>query len=236
MPSFVQAQVIHSEEHGRDVAFVRVDDLDALLYVINSGCIPLHVLASRFSSLGRCDFLTVDFDLGEAPLASAVVLARALRTLLDEVGLRGYPKTSGQTGLHVLVPMGGATFTTAKQLATLLGSLLHARHPEISTIERSRRARRPGAVYIDTGQTGRSRAIVAPYSARAYAGATVSTPLHWDEVGQALAPSRFDLSTVPARVAELGDPMASMLDEAPDIDEAVSRLEPLIAQLPKARR
>jgi bifunctional non-homologous end joining protein LigD len=231
-PSWVRTFSLRSDEHdGREVTALLVDDRDTLLFMANLGCIPLHILASRASDLERCDFLTVDFDLGEAPLRHAIQLARSLRELLDQIGLHGYPKTSGQSGLHVLVALGGVPFVVAKTLGELLGRLLLSRHPELATMERLRK-KRPNAVYIDTGQTGRSRAIVAPYSVRAIPGARVSTPLHWDEVGFGLDPSAFTMFTVPERVRAHTDPMAAMLDDAPDIEAAVGVLGTLLRGVP----
>jgi bifunctional non-homologous end joining protein LigD len=227
-PDWVNGLLVRSEEHGdREVMSILVEDRDTLLYMANLGCIPLHILASRAHDLERCDFLTIDFDLGQSPLAHAIELARGLHDLLDQIGLTGYPKTSGQSGLHVLVALGGVPFTAAKALAELLGRILHTRHPKISTIERMR-ARRPNAVYIDTGQTGRTRAIVAPYSVRAIAGGRVSTPLSWDEVGFNLDPSIFTMFTVPERIAHYGDPMAELLDQQPDVASAVEALGKLL--------
>jgi len=134
---------------------------------------------------------------------------------------------SGATGLHVLVPLGGVPFALSKALAELLGRILHGRHPAISTVERLR-AKRPRAVYIDTGQTGRSRAIVAPYSVRAFAGARVSTPLAWDEVSFSLDPGKFTMFTIPERIRTYGDPMAGMLEQRPDVAAAITALEPLL--------
>ena len=202
-----------------------VDDVDGLLHIANLGCIPMHVLAARQGTREHCDFLTIDFDLGGQPFRDAVTLALSLRELLDDLGLAGFPKTSGQTGLHVLIPMGpGVAFPTAKVLVELLGRILVTRHPDIATMERRVDAR--GArVYVDTGQTGRSRTIVAPYSVRAVRGAGVSTPLSWDEVHAALDPSRHNLLTVPTRLLDVGDPMADLLSLRPDIPAAVGKLE-----------
>jgi bifunctional non-homologous end joining protein LigD len=208
-----------------------VDDIDGLLFIANLGCIPIHVLATRAGHREQADFLTIDFDIGEQPFRHAVTLALGLRELLGEIGLPGFPKTSGQSGLHVLVPMGGVPFDTAKVLAELLGRILWARFPEIATMERVRGAR--GAhVYIDTGQTGRSRTIVSPYSVRAYRGAQVSTPLQWDEVHAALDPSRFTIFTVAERVATLGDPMQALLTTPVDVPAAVAKLERLFRPPP----
>jgi bifunctional non-homologous end joining protein LigD len=227
LPSYLETRTLRSEDDGHDVTYLRIEDRAALAYVANLGCIPLHILASRFEDPERCDFVTVDFDLGPAPLRDAVTLALELRNLLDQIGLEGFPKTSGQTGLHVLVPVGGIPFAAAKALATLLGRILHQRHPGLSTLERLR-SKRTQAVYIDTGQTGRSRAIVAPYSLRAHPGATVSTPLRWDEVGPSLTPARFDLFTVPARVQACEDPMAGLLTARPRLASAMKRLQRLV--------
>ena len=88
-------------------------------------------------------------------------------------------------------------------------------------------SKRGPRVYVDTGQTGASRTIVAPYSVRATAGARVSTPLSWDEVNFELDPSRYTIQSVPERVEKLGDPMAPLLDARPDVQSAVTRLESL---------
>ncbi len=229
-PSWVKTvTIVRDEEAGRKVECFLVNDADTLLYIANLGCIPIHVLASRSSSLEMCDFITFDFDIGSSPIAHAVELALSLRGLLTDIGLVGFPKTSGQSGLHVLVPMGpGVSFTAARPLVDLVGRLLERRHPQISTMER-RINQRGQRVYIDTGQTGRSRTIVAPYSVRAHKGATVSTPLEWDEVGANLTPTRWSMLSVPARVEERGDPMRPMLGERPDVARAVRNLEKLVA-------
>jgi bifunctional non-homologous end joining protein LigD len=231
-PDWIRTLALRDEERdGKTVATFLVDGADALLHIVNLGCIPLHVLACRQPSLDFCDFLTIDFDLGGQPLHQGIKLALSLRELLSELGLVGYPKTSGQTGLHVLIPMGpGVSFDTAKALVELIGRLLQLRHPDVSTMER-RVSERRGRVYIDTGQTGRSRTIVAPYSVRAYPGASVSTPLFWEEVHMALDPRQLTMFSVPSRVAERGDPLEGALDARPDIPAAVVRLGQLLSPL-----
>ncbi len=228
-PSWVRTvRVAWPEREGKEAELFLIDDVDTLLHIGNLGCIPIHILAARIGTLSTCDFLTVDFDLGGEPLAHGVTLARELQGLLEELGLRGFPKTSGQTGLHVLVSLGpGVSFDTARTLCDLLGTLVTQRHREIATQERSKDRRGP-RVYVDTGQTGTTRAIVSPYSVRAYPGARVSTPLDWDEVTFALDPSRFTIMSVPDRVAEHGCPMRELLSQAPDIHAAVARLAALL--------
>ncbi len=206
-----------------------VNDLDALLTIANLGAIPLHVLACRAGSLEACDFCTIDFDVGRSTLQNGVKLALALRDLLERIGLRGYPKTSGQRGLHVLIPLGpNVSFDTAQALNTLLGRLVTAEHPDIATLERVVE-RRGNKVLIDIGQTGRHRTIVAPYSVRAHPGASVSTPLTWDEVNDALDPSELNLRTLPDRIAKLGVDLArGVLEDTPDVPRAVQALASIV--------
>jgi bifunctional non-homologous end joining protein LigD len=221
------------EDPSHDKTVFLVDDTASLLYLVNLGCIPLHVLACREGSRDACDFLTIDLDLNEQPFGRAVEIALTARDILTEAGLEGFPKTSGQGGLHLLVPLGaGVPFEAAKLLVELLGRLITARHSEFATMER-RIDKRGGRLYVDTGQTGTSRTIVAPYSVRAAPGATVSTPLFWEELSGALDPRRFTILTVPDRVAELGDPFAAIFDSAPDIADSVGRLERLSSRSPR---
>jgi bifunctional non-homologous end joining protein LigD len=169
--------------------------------------------------------LTIDFDLGERPFADAVRLGLSLREVLDDAGLPGYPKTSGQRGLHVLVPLGaGIPFDAAKLLVELLGRIVTAQHPRIATMER-KVEKRGDRVYVDTGQTGPSRTIVAPYSVRAHPGATVSTPLFWEELHAGLDPSRFSIVTVPLRAAEIDDPLLGFDEARPNVAQALLALE-----------
>lgn len=229
MPAWVRTLSVNDENDEPKRGFL-LDDASTLLYIANLACIPLHVLAARVPHLEQADFFTVDFDVKQSELKHAITLAKRLHEHLDAIGLPSFAKTSGQSGLHVLVPLGvGQSFETARALAELLGKLLVEEFPDIATMERIV-ARRGARVYVDTGQTGRTRAIVAPYSVRAVPGATVSTPLFWDEVEHGLEPRLFTMKTVPARIAERGDPMRAMLATKPDVARAVTRLSDLVVR------
>ena len=228
MPAWVRTLSMKDENDEPKRGFL-LDDASTVLYIANLACIPLHILAARVPRLEQADFFTVDFDVKQSELKHALTLAKRLHEHLDAVGLPSFAKTSGQSGLHVLVPLGaGQSFETARALAELFGKLLVEEFPSIATMERVV-ARRGERVYVDTGQTGQTRAIVAPYSVRAVPGATVSTPLAWDEVTSDLEPRAFTLKTVPARVSEVGDPMQKMLETKPDVAAAVGRLSELVA-------
>jgi bifunctional non-homologous end joining protein LigD len=231
LPSWIRSLHLSRDEDGHPAEVFVLNDLESLLYVANLGCIPIHVLGARSETLDSCDFLTFDFDVKASTLTDAVVLAHSLKDLLKRVGLAAHAKTSGQSGLHVLAPLGpGVSFATARLLVDLLGRVITQKHPNMATMER-RVAERGQRVYVDTGQTGRTRTIVAPYSVRAVPGATVSTPLEWDEVTPSLDPRRFTLTSVPARLAEREDPMRPLLDAHPDINRAVGELEVIVHDL-----
>ena len=232
VPSWIRRFRMEAPDRGDIHEVVLVEDAATLVHLANLGAIPIHVLAGRVGHLDDADFLTIDLDVKHATLDAAIAIAGTLRELLDTIGLAGFPKTSGQSGLHVLVPLGpGVSHEAARALADLLGRLLVQRHRATATMQRYIEKRGP-RVYVDTGQTGRWRTIVAPYSLRARPGATASTPLRWDEVAPGLDPARLTLRTVPARVAGMGDPMAGMLDERPDLRRAMDRLQRLVTEAP----
>jgi bifunctional non-homologous end joining protein LigD len=232
VPSWIRRFRMEAPDRGDINEVVLVEDAATLVHLANLGAIPIHVLAGRVGRLDEADFLTIDLDVKHATLDAALAIAGTLRELLDTIGLAGFPKTSGQSGLHVLVPLGpGVSHEAARALADLLGRLLVQRHRAAATMQRYIEKRGP-RVYVDTGQTGRWRTIVAPYSLRARPGATASTPLRWDEVAPGLDPARLTLRTVPARVAGMGDPMAGMLDERPDLRRAMDGLQRLVTEAP----
>ena len=115
------------------------------------------------------------------------------------------------------------SYDAAKLLVELLGRLVTDKNADVATMER-RVNQRGGRVFVDTGQTGPSRTIVAPYSVRSYPGATVSTPISWDELHVALDTSRFTMLTLPGRVLEVGDPLAGFMNVRPDVGAAVVAL------------
>jgi bifunctional non-homologous end joining protein LigD len=224
-PEWLRKERMWSEHGGREIDYFVCDDEPSLLYVINLGTIPLHVWSSRTSSLQRPDWCILDLDPKGAPFAHVVKLALAARRLCDEIELRSYVKTSGSTGLHVLVPLGRqCTFEESRLLGELLARVLVAEMDGIATIARALDAR-DGKVYIDFLQNGHGKLLVAPFSARPVQGAQVSTPLRWSEVTSRLDASRFTLQTVPARMKKMKeDPLAGVLDDAPDLPRALERL------------
>jgi bifunctional non-homologous end joining protein LigD len=235
-PEWIRTVRIENED-GRDLDHFLVDDADGLAWLANLGTIPIHVWASRAPALEAPDWCVVDLDPKDAPFAHVVKLARALHDLCEELGLPSYPKTTGQKGLHVLVPLGGRLdHAQARALGELLARALEAELPEIATTARAI-GDRGGRVYLDYLQNGRGKTIAAPYTVRPRPGAPVSTPLRWSEVGPRLDPSTFTIRNVPARARRLrADPLLPVLADAPDLLRALERLRARAAAAPGGPR
>jgi bifunctional non-homologous end joining protein LigD len=222
---WVRTVGLWSEDTQREIDYFVCDDVESLLYVINSGAIPLHVWSSRVATLGQPDWCVLDLDPKEAPFTDVVRVARVLRDVCEEIELPTFVKTSGSTGLHVLVPLGRQlTWEHGRALAELLARVVVRKLPEIATIERVV-GKRGGKVYVDYVQNGRGRLIVAPFSARPLPGAPVSTPLRWREVTRSLDPTRFTIASLARRMRSLGeDPVAPVLELEPDLVRALEKL------------
>jgi bifunctional non-homologous end joining protein LigD len=220
---------IRPDEDSRQIDYFLCDDTDSLLYLANLGAIPLHIWASRAGSLDRPDWCILDLDPKGAPFADVVRIALAIRDLCDEIELPGFIKTSGGSGLHVLLPMGRQLeHGPVKQLAELLARVIVDRLPEIATTVRAIGKRR-GRVYVDALQNGRGKLLAGPYSVRPLPGAPVSTPLRWEEVGPGLDVRAFNLRTVPERLRKLDtDPLLPVLTEVPDLARALERLSGIV--------
>ncbi|HUK66260.1 MAG TPA: DNA ligase D [Anaeromyxobacteraceae bacterium] len=224
-PAFIHTARIRSEEGGRELTQYVVDDLESLLHVVNLGAIPLHVGAARLPHLDRPDFCSLDLDPKGAPFSHVVQIARAIRALCESIGLPFFVKTTGQAGLHVLLPLGGQLdHPKARAFAGLLARAVVEEAPQLSTLERTVAAR-GGRVYVDTLQNGEGKTLAAPFCVRPRPGAPVSTPLRPAELSSRLDPSRFTIRTVPRRMERLGDdPMSPLLHLKPDLVSALSRL------------
>jgi bifunctional non-homologous end joining protein LigD len=231
-PDWVRTERIYSKDTERDIAYLVVDDLEMLRYVANSAALPIHVWASRVGSLEQPDWLVLDLDPKGAPFTDVVRVALSLRRILERLELPSAVKTSGATGLHILLPLGARyTYEQCRTFARLLAVMGVEAEPEISTVARPIRSR-GGKVYIDFGQNGHGQTIVAPYSLRPLPGAPASCPLEWREVTPRLDPARFTLRTLPARFDERDDPLRPVLGEGIDMAAALARIEALHREAP----
>ncbi|HWO25141.1 MAG TPA: DNA ligase D [Kofleriaceae bacterium] len=229
VPPWLRTTALWSEHSQREVHYVLIDDADGLAFVANLGSIPIHAWASRIGNLEKPDWTIVDLDPKNAPREHVVPLALAIHELCEAAGLPNYVKTSGQSGLHVLIPLAGqCTFDQARTLAYLIGAIIEKQHPDMATTHRNPAAR-GGRVYLDWGQNAHGQLLVAPYSVRPVAGAPVSMPVYWHEVTPDLDARQFTLRNALDRIAAWpGDPCRPVLTERPDLAAALTRLEALI--------
>ncbi len=202
---------------GRTAEEIVVDDAAGLAWIVNLGCIELHPHAVRSGHLERPDELRIDLDPGPGVAwADVRRVALEVKALLEEIGLRGWPKTSGSRGMHVNVRIEPRwTFTEVRRAALALSRAVERRAPAIASSKWWKEERH--GVFLDYNQNAKDRTTCSAYSVRPLPDARVSTPLHWHEVPDC-DPADFTVLTVPKRFAEMGDPHAAMDDAAGSLD------------------
>ena len=224
-PDWIRTVPIWSEDTQRALNYIVCDNLETLLYVANMGSIPLHLWASRADSLELPDWCIIDLDPKGAPFTDVVEVALSLHRLCVELELPHFVKTTGSTGLHVLIPLAQqCTFDQSRTLGELLAQVVVAELPAISTLVRPIKGRE-GKVYLDYLQNRTGQLIVAPFSVRPLPGAPVSMPLEWREVTRKLTMSAYTIVTAPKRMEKLGaDPVRPVLEVVPDLPAVLERL------------
>jgi bifunctional non-homologous end joining protein LigD len=229
-PDWIEVEEVpHTSSERESEAPTRypvITSRDALLFLINLGSIDMHPWLSRRGGLEHPDWAVIDLDPKGAPFADVKRIARRTGELLHEVGLRPLLKTSGSTGLHVYVPLLERTYTYdhTRMFCELVARIVARELASIATVERAVGSRE-GKVYIDFLQNRRGQTLVPPYSVRPVRGATVSTPLSWDELTDELELAQHTLLTVPGRVAERGDLFAPALTDRQDLLPVLEELE-----------
>ncbi|GAB4519672.1 MAG: DNA ligase D [Haliangiales bacterium] len=236
IPGWMRTEVLWSKHAQREVRYFICDSVDALAFLANMGTIPLHIWASRVADLARPDWTVLDLDPKQARFELVVKVAREIRTLCQDLDLPCFVKTSGATGLHVLIPLGGAyTYEQGRLLAQLVAKVIETEHSDIATTERRLR-QRAGRVYLDCLQNGHGKLLVAPFSVRPLPGAPVSMPLRWREVTPKLDVGRFTIANASRRLRRMGeDPIAGVRDHTPDLQRALTRLGERLAAGPSSR-
>ncbi|MBN9417643.1 MAG: DNA ligase D [Candidatus Eremiobacteraeota bacterium] len=204
------------------------NDRASLLFLVNLGCIDHNPWLSRIQNLDSPDLLMLDLDPSDCDFARLIQGTLAVKGVLDDLGLRGYPKTSGSRGIHVYVPVAsGYEFELTRTLATVVGTIAQQRHPQLFTLVRDPGKREKNRVYLDAPQNRRGATTAGAYSVRPVAGAPVSTPLLWEEMTPSLDFRAFNVLTAPARFEEMGDLLGAM--EPQRLEEAVARAGDLLA-------
>jgi bifunctional non-homologous end joining protein LigD len=224
---WIRTQAIWSEDVERHIRYFIGADREQLLYIANSGNIQHNPWMSRAQHLDYPDYLVFDLDPVEAPFATVQQVAVVLKGILDELGLRGYPKTSGASGIHVHLPVLENTFTyeDVRVFAGAIASIVVQRLPEYATIERVVRRRQPHEVYVDYLQNIRGKTVASVYSPRPRPGAPVSTPLKWEEFKRPIDPNAFTIKTIFKRLDKYGDLFEKGLTDRQDISGFLDALK-----------
>ena len=217
IPDWVRTVVI-KEEDGEEVRYVVCDDRDTLLHLVQLGSIDLHPWLSRVENPESPDWAIIDLDPSEEDFSKVIRVAQTVGKKLRGAGLRPLLKTSGASGLHIYVPLlrDRYSYEQARMFCEAVARMTVQEHREIATVERNV-AKREHRVYVDFGQNRREQTVVPPHVVRPVPGASVSTPLDWDELRSGLHPRQFDMAEALSRLDRRGDLFRPLLTDAQDL-------------------
>jgi bifunctional non-homologous end joining protein LigD len=206
VPNAVRVATLDTVELGAKPRIVG-GDLATLLYTVQLGAIEVHPWLSRVDDVDAPDRCLIDLDPGDdVPFADVTALAREVVRIAEACGLTVALKTSGASGLHIVLPLPPRTsYETSADLALRLAEAVVAANPESATMERGVKARPKRSIYVDALQNARGKSMAAPYSVRARPAASVSAPLRLRELTSRLRIDALTVGTVPARLTRLGD-------------------------------
>lgn len=227
VPSFIENQVVHSDSNNKEVNYIVCDNLATLIYLNNLGCIEINPWHSTVKSLDNPDYLIIDIDPSEQNTFEQVIeAALVVKKILDKAGVTSFCKTSGSTGLHIYVPAGKKySYDQVKDFAYLICMLANEQLKDFTTLERNLSKRGNKHIYMDYLQNRRGQTIASVYSLRPKPGATVSTPLLWEEVKPGLSPKQFTIHNALERVQKMGDLFKGVLGKGFNLERALKNLQ-----------
>ena len=226
-PEWIETASVHSESTDEDIHYFLANDLAALLYLTNLGCIDHNPWSSRREDPDHPDYVFFDLDPSEGTSFTTVVeVALAVQEKLEALKLRSFLKTSGATGFHIYLPIKkGHTFEQARQFAVTIGRLVASEMPKKVTKQRSINKRPRGTVMIDAYQNSPGRSLAAPYAVRAFPKAPISTPVMSRELRANLQPDRFNLKNIFRRIDQHGDLWKDFWEAQQSMEEAMEELK-----------
>ena len=224
IPTFQYRSTSRATREKRTLRYPLVNDELALLWMANMGCIDMNTWYSRVDKPERPDWVLFDLDPSpDVGFPEVVQVALLIKDVLDALDLAGFPKTSGADGFHVLVPIARRyTYEQTREFAEIVAGTLARLHHGLVTTEWAKAKRR--GVLVDSNQNGEGKTIASVYSVRPQPGAPVSTPLRWEEVTEALDPSKFTMEVVLDRVRREGDLYADVLATRQSLGKALAAL------------
>ncbi|MGN6248428.1 MAG: DNA ligase D [Ginsengibacter sp.] len=224
VPGWIETFPYHSKVDG-DKNFLVVSNEASLLYIVNLGCIEINPWSSTVEKPDNPDWCLIDLDPDKNTFEQVITTAQVTKNVLEAVGIESYCKTSGSTGLHIYFPLGAKySYEESKEFARKIATLVHHELPEFTSIERIVN-NREGKMYVDFLQNRPQATLAAPYSVRPKPGATVSMPLHWEEVKPGLQIKDFTLNNAIARMRNEGDIFKPVLGKGINMKSALKKLE-----------
>lgn len=224
VPEWIDTYPYYSFTDKRHKEFIIASDEASLLYIANLGCIEINPWSSRKEAPDHPDWCIIDLDPDKNSFQQVIDAACATKDVLDSMNVPSWCKTSGSTGLHIYIPLGAKyTYEESKEFGRAIAKAIHAQIPSFTSIERKTKDRK-GKLYIDFLQNRPQATVAAPYSLRPKPGATVSMPLHWDEVKKGLQMKDFTIHNAIERVKAEGDIFKGVLGKGIDMQKALKKL------------
>lgn len=226
-PHWVKTINIYAHSNEKELEYIICNDKATLGYLNNLGCIELNPWNSKVQKLDYPDYMIIDIDPSEKnTFAQVIETALTIKEVLDTCEADAYCKTSGSTGIHIFVPMGGKyTYSQVKDFAYIISSIVQKQISKITTLERNLKKRENNKIYIDYLQNRSGQTIASVYSVRPKQGATVSMPLEWSELKKDLSPQDFDIKNAYERVKAKGDIFKKVLGKGINIAKCISLLQ-----------
>lgn len=224
-PHWLETVKVHSKSGGKDIEYLLCQNEASLIYLANLGCIELNPWSSRKENLLHPDYTVIDIDPAEKTTFEQVIeVALVTKEILDRAKIKGYVKTSGSSGMHIYIPLGGKySYDEARDFTKVLCYFIKEELPGLTSMERNIKKRK-GKIYLDFLQNRKGQTLAAPYCARPKPGATVSAPLEWDEVKTGLDMREFNIQTMPERILNKPDLFKPVLGKGIDIGKALEAL------------
>jgi len=220
-PDWIETFDYKSDADSRVRKYLVAKDEASLLYMATLGCIEMNPWHSTVEKEDYPDWCIIDLDPAENTFNQVIEAANVTKHILESMGITSYPKTSGSTGIHIYIPMGAKyTYEQSKEFARIIATLVQREIPKYTSIERIVKARK-GKMYIDFLQNRPQATVAAPYSLRPKPGATVSMPLHWDEVKKGLKMSDYNIYNAMERIKSAGDIFKPVLGKGISLENVI---------------
>lgn len=227
IPDWIKTTQVYSESNDKYIDYIYCNDKATLAYLNNLGCIDMNPWNSSLPDLEHPDYLVLDLDPSKKNTFDDVIeTALQVNEVLKSIKIKGYCKTSGSTGIHVYIPMGGKyDFDQVKDFAHILMKQVNEKLPELTTLERSLQKRDNKKIYLDYLQNRTGQTLASAYSLRPKQGASVSMPLDWDELKPGVKPTDFNIDNALERIKEKGDLFKPVLGKGIDMMKALEALQ-----------